>query len=765
MLVGLPKREFHSAHHVSKMDTPSRTPSRERRTTQLREDKIRSRWGCCLGNLENWADEDLVESMSDSRHMTSSDTIGDESSSYGRKARRSVEVKSRIERSVRPRKKELSSEDETEEGAHEQLSTRQRKTKLVRHYHSARPRKKKNRISRDNVVEHVWQVFITNRWLTYEASIGQVLEELYRYISPEEAEFLVDKYKTNWWRDNSLGKMLVFDYKNYKICPLLMVQRNMNTGREFPIRRRDIEPDKVKIVKSLSPRRRARSAQHPRSVHYRRPLQSPRKNQRNIRSISLGRMKNMRSDSDALLKKRTSPTNGESFRSSGELLGGCDINYSDQETASEGADISFELFREWSNEQVIRWLRLLRLGKYKDCFKEKKVTGKDLSRAKLTWFIIELGLPIEQSIQIYSALKVLKSGFINVLGEARSFDSAGLFKSITSSEPAEYGVEREPLYPLYEQGEDASSGTEGGEESQESGAKPTENSTPAGLPPPFEFGRRISRRTVVTHKSQSRTGQLKQHNKHPTYFSHSGYPVFQTLDDNSSTSYLQYPEGDYTRDWLPMAEEIDSEEVSLAEEEESYRLYNVPEGNETQKSTGTTNEGRGTREVSDSYERRQMRGPHLEIAIATVKYSHNSSTEKQSPTTLRTPPADTYHNRRVSTRSQRKSAWLELIGHSSSPFNTCDENDESDSEGGDERQYSTFEAEKTYSRGYSSTNVHGRNRESVDNTSYTTIMRDNDNWQKQSTSESERGEVKAPISAHKKGSRRRRVSRKKLTAR
>jgi len=744
-------------------------------------EKTRFRWGCCLGQC--WMDNDSDENTNDPRPGLSSDTSSDETSSFGlRRARVSIEVNSERDHKTRVRKgsevvitsNEVSSDEEEEGIEMVQVQTHdRRRSRGVEHLRRLNSGpvfspESRNRPERENnSFETIWQVFMMDRWLTYEPSIGQELEELYRYISPEEAEFLAEKYKTIWWCDDSLGNMLAFDYKNYKICPLLMVQRNMIDGREFRIRRQRIESNKVTLVENFAPRRRTLSTQQPiRNVEFRRNVKEQR-NQRSNTSFSLGQqgpLRKVRSLNDLDENNVLSDDVNIAIRSS-KLRGGFLMSSSDETSASEGDDVNFEMFREWSGDQVIRWLHMLKLEDYADIFKDKNVTGKELARAKLTYFIIELGLPVEQSIQISSALKVLKSGFIKVLGGTESFDSAGLFKSIATSATHDDGVRRQNLYPLYEQGESPYAAHPVGELSRNSTSvlpKPNDLSSPNPCrPPPFMLERPPSRRTAATHRSQSKSGQLGQHMKYPTYYSHSGYPLFQTTDDDGSTPYPDYPEGNYSResrDWLPLQEHKESEEVSLAEEEESWPLYDAQNGeNDMLRSPSTSREGRRSRAASSTHERKNTRGISLlGDALETMHLSQNPAIGDPSAADRITPAVRAYHSRRVSTRSQRNSAWFELMGCSQSPLNTCDEqeHDEKTGERGSNRERFTLDFEPTtLSRASNSSRAHGRNRDSIDNTSYTTIIR-NKEWRKDSFSESEREDIDMRMGYHK-GLRRR----------
>jgi len=745
------------------------------------------RWGCCFGQLYKkcWIDNDSDENTNDPRPGLLSDTSSDETSSFGlRRARVSVEVNSERDHKTRVRKDSdvvittnEPSSDEEEEGTEmvqRHDSRRSRGVERLRQFNSGPvfSPESRNRAERDNnSFETIWQVFMMDRWLTYEPSIGQELEMLYRYISPEEAEFLGEKYKTNWWCDDSLGNMLAFDYKNYKICPLLMVQKNMIDGRESRIRRQQIESDKVSLVENFTPRRRTLSSQQPiRNVQLRRNVKEPR-NQRSNTSFTLGQpgpFRKVRSLNDLDENNLLSDDVNIAIRSS-KLRGGFLMSSSDETSASEGDDVNFEMFRDWNGAQVIRWLHMLKLEDYADIFKEKNVTGKELARAKLTYFIIELGLPVEQSIQISSALKVLKSGFIKVLGGTESFDSAGLFKSIATSATNDDGVRRQNLYPLYEQGESPYSASPAGcwenkvgEKSRDStGVVPQPNglSSPnPSRPPPFMLERPPSRRTAATHRSHSKTGQLGQHIKYPTYYSHSGYPLFQTTEDDGSTPYPDYPEGNWSRnsrDWLPMQEHKEYEDVSIAEEEESYPFYNAPNGeNDILRSSSTSREGRRSREASSAHERKNTRGISLGDAFETLHRVQNPPISDVSAADHITKAVGAYHSRRVSTRSQRNSAWFELMGCSQSPLNTCDERDEKTGESGSNRERFTLDFEPTtISRATNSSIAHGRNRDSIDNTSYTTIIRDKE-WRKDCSSESEREDIEMWM-GHHKGLRRR----------
>merc|ERR1719320_2338635 len=107
-----------------------------------------------------------------------------------------------------------------------------------------------------------------------------------------------------------------------------------------------------------------------------------------------------------------------------------EMSSNEESSGYQDAALDYKHLHEWTNIEVVKWLGKLDFHKSARILKQKGTSGKDLARVdlKLNDLMRDLGLPVEQSVQIFSALKVLKSDFIQVLGDTESFSSAGLFK-------------------------------------------------------------------------------------------------------------------------------------------------------------------------------------------------------------------------------------------------------------------------------------------------------------------------------------------------
>ena len=98
--------------------------------------------------------------------------------------------------------------------------------------------------------------------MSYEATISREIEKVFGYIGPGDADVVDDSYRLNWWRDEKHVDMFVYYYKHYKISPLLMLQRNMKSGKTKRIRR-IVAPNSEKLNLS-HPRTMLKSSPEPR---------------------------------------------------------------------------------------------------------------------------------------------------------------------------------------------------------------------------------------------------------------------------------------------------------------------------------------------------------------------------------------------------------------------------------------------------------------------------------------------------------------------
>jgi len=91
----------------------------------------------------------------------------------------------------------------------------------------------------------------------------------------------------------------------------------------------------------------------------------------------------------------------------------------------EDTFLDFENFLKWTTKDIINWLRMLHLEKYSQPFIDEGVTGKNLARVDLPYFVVYLGIPVEQSRQIFWALKKLRSSYMNDYEQTFSGEGEG----------------------------------------------------------------------------------------------------------------------------------------------------------------------------------------------------------------------------------------------------------------------------------------------------------------------------------------------------
>jgi len=94
----------------------------------------------------------------------------------------------------------------------------------------------------------IWQLYIMDGWQTYKSEIGWEIEKVFQEIKLHHEEIRNENYKKVWWQENPKLTRFVYSYRHYKISPFLSIQRNMITGVDKKIRRKDIWPKGSKSV-------------------------------------------------------------------------------------------------------------------------------------------------------------------------------------------------------------------------------------------------------------------------------------------------------------------------------------------------------------------------------------------------------------------------------------------------------------------------------------------------------------------------------------
>jgi len=260
----------------------------------------------------------------------------------------------------------------------------------------------------ESVKRYEWQVFLRNKWLPYKHSLGKKLEKLFCYTSCQDLELLSHRFRRNWWKSNGPGEYLTINYRHYKICPLFMLQRNLRTGKERPIRRMKIERDfALAAADKCYPRRRAHYPDYPSHAQYKMHFRGSKKNPRN----DTVRKSNKVRSYDKLKSKKKSPPEwffeGDLLRSKG-----FDQETSDQTSSSSIVSCvsdeklgNVNYFPSSSNEELVEFLWKLHLEKYYNVFRANNVSVQQLVTANLRYLVVDLGIPKEQSKQILWAIK------------------------------------------------------------------------------------------------------------------------------------------------------------------------------------------------------------------------------------------------------------------------------------------------------------------------------------------------------------------------
>jgi len=414
------------------------------------------------------------------------------------------------------------------------------------------------------VIEHVWQVFIMDRWLQYQPSIGQKLEDLFCYASQANLKPFKKAYKRNWWRESASGDMLTVDYRHYKISPLLMVQRNMKTGRERKIRRQKVRADLMsRELEVISSGHRVQHTRRPRHIKHKRKTYKKHKHKGN----SLQRKQDFRSYTHPKVNFRRNGAHHGVFRedvrrSRKRITQDLDSenNYSLVSSGSEDEGLDFENFRKWTTEEVVRWLHVMQLEKFSQFFRNQGITGNDLACEDLPYFVADLDLPLEQSKLIFRALKKLRSGYTNQY-EPKSVLSSGTRKHTSPRANIRFSSKKD----IYVDQRDAKEYSYSVDDTEDVSF----------------IGTEMSETDEVTNNVE------KQGSMGPNY---------KRSTKEQGEMYPNYVEADKARKYLDVISDRCSYEVSLSEDEHSLKgkrsscehLYNMPLSVETVFSVAVT---------------------------------------------------------------------------------------------------------------------------------------------------------------------------------
>lgn len=199
----------------------------------------------------------------------------------------------------------------------------------------------------ESLKAYEWQVFLMNRWLPYQHLLGQKVEELFCWTSCQDRKLLSDRFRRNWWHINSPGEFLTVNYRHYKICPLFMLQRNLRTGKERPIRRLKIERGfSPATVGKCYPGRRAKYSHYPSRTKYKVHF---KENERNPRIETMRRSKKGHSHDKLKSKRESAP---EFFFKAGVRRSkDCDEEISDVTRSSSISCVSEEEFANDTQNQ------------------------------------------------------------------------------------------------------------------------------------------------------------------------------------------------------------------------------------------------------------------------------------------------------------------------------------------------------------------------------------------------------------------------------
>jgi len=282
-----------------------------------------------------------------------------------------------------------------------------------------RRKKGKNRSEdmTDDVVESIvkWEALLPDGWQAYTPKISNSIEKVYRRVRSLDLE---DSDEKKCWQEESY----YYQFKQYRISPHFMLQRNMNTGKDRKIRRKKVQlSSKAKFVRPMRKMRtgsKGNSNPPPKvwSEQKHSPPEPPLKQHVMKRRKKSGKQRHVESD-----WKHDFPEKD-------------DIHY-DGNTDDTNLILNFKNYKKWDTAHVITWLRILNYPQYCRLVSEKAITGKELSSMTMTYLVAELMMSVEHATHIFCALERIKSGF-NEHG-----DDSSQFSSLSGQENTSFSRE------------------------------------------------------------------------------------------------------------------------------------------------------------------------------------------------------------------------------------------------------------------------------------------------------------------------------------
>jgi len=256
-------------------------------------------------------------------------------------------------------------------------------------------RRKKGRIRREDMIDDVmetvvtWEALLPDGWRPYEPKISNTIEKVYRRVRSLNLE---DSDEKKCWQEESY----YYQFKQYRISPHFMLQRNMNTGKDRKIRRKKVQLSSK--AKHVRPTRRVRTGSRGNST-------------------SLSKVKSEQKHSPPALplkhhvKKRRKKSGKRRYVD-------CDLKRDlpeKKDNHNDGDDtnltLNFKNYKKWETAHVVSWLRILNFPQYCEFVREKGITGKELSNTTITYLVTELKMSVEHATHIFGALEGIKSGF------------------------------------------------------------------------------------------------------------------------------------------------------------------------------------------------------------------------------------------------------------------------------------------------------------------------------------------------------------------
>jgi len=277
----------------------------------------------------------------------------------------------------------------------------------------------------DEVVETVitWEALLPDGWREYTPKISNTIEKVYRRVRALDLE---DSDEKKCWQEESY----YYQFKQYRISPHFMLQRNMKTGKDRKIRRKKVQLNSK--AKHVRPKRKVGTSSRGNSTSY-----------------SKGRSEQKHSPPALPLKhhikkRRKKPVKRRYADSDSKY----DV-YDNKDSHNDGiADdtnltLNFNNYSKWETAHVVSWLRILNFPQYCEIVQEKGITGKVLSNAGITYFVTELKMSVEHATHIFGALEGIKSGFT----EHGDDSCNSRFSSLSGQ--GNTSCSREMKYPIY----------------------------------------------------------------------------------------------------------------------------------------------------------------------------------------------------------------------------------------------------------------------------------------------------------------------------